>query len=68
MPFPLLNDVELRLARALGLPTFEFQGGRFYRRLTLIARTGWVEKVFYPVFPPDAHAGEVLEWLRVHAS
>jgi peroxiredoxin len=67
VPFALLNDAELRLAGVLGLPTFEFQGSRFYRRLTLIACAGCVEKVFYPVFPPGAHVGEVLEWLRANA-
>lgn len=66
MPFPLLNDAELRLALELALPTFEFEGERFYRRLTLIARAARIEKVFYPVFPPDAHVEEVVGWLRAH--
>ena len=65
LPFPLLNDGELALADVLGLPTFEFGGRRFYRRLTLVARSGRIEKVFYPVFPPDTHADEVLGWLRL---
>lgn len=64
MPFALLNDAELELARELGLPTFAFDGRRLYRRLTLIARAGRIEKVFYPVFPPDAHAQQVVGWLR----
>jgi peroxiredoxin len=64
MPFPLLNDRDLRLAGELGLPTFEFEGHRLYKRVTLIARAGRIEKVFYPVFPPDTHAAEVLAWLR----
>ena len=63
MPYPLLNDSDLLLAQELGLPTFDFAGMRLYRRLTFIARTGQIEKVFYPVFPPDEHAGEVLSWL-----
>ncbi|MDQ6914774.1 MAG: peroxiredoxin, partial [Actinomycetota bacterium] len=67
MPFPLLNDAELRLALELALPTFEFEGERFYRRLTLIARAARIEKVFYPVFPPDAHVEEVVGWLRAHS-
>jgi peroxiredoxin len=66
MPFALLNDADLKLARELGLPTFEFEGGRFYRRLTLIARAGRVERVWYPVFPPDAHADDVVGWLKAH--
>jgi peroxiredoxin len=66
MPFGLLCDAGLRLASELGLPTFEFQGRRLYRRLTLVARAGRIEQVFYPVFPPDGHAGEVVGWLRAH--
>src|SRR5919197_1271509 len=64
IPYPLLNDRELRLADALGLPTFEVAGMRLYKRLTLIARSGTIVKVFYPVFPPDRNAADVLEWLR----
>jgi peroxiredoxin len=63
IPYPLLSDVDLRLAAALGLPTFEVAGMRLYRRLTFIAREGRIEKVFYPVFPPDRNAAEVLAWL-----
>lgn len=63
MPFPLLNDADLLLAGELGLPTFEFAGRRFYRRLTLIARARRIEKVFYPVFPPATHANQVVAWL-----
>jgi peroxiredoxin len=68
MPYPLLNDADLLLARELGLPTFEFAGRRLYKRLTLIARAGRIDKVFYPVFPPEAHASEVLAWLREQAA
>jgi len=63
LPFPLVNDAGLRLADALGLPTFEFAGRRLYRRLTMVARAGRIVKVFHPVFPPDGHAGEVVAWL-----
>lgn len=63
IPYPLLADPELRLAAALGLPTFEAGGMTLYRRLTFVARGGVVEKVFYPVFPPDRNAAEVLAWL-----
>jgi peroxiredoxin len=63
MPYPLLNDADLALARELDLPTFEVEGRRLYKRLTLIARAGRIEKVFYPVFPPDSHAADVLAWL-----
>src|SRR4051812_33089858 len=63
MPYSLLNDAELVLARELGLPTFEAGGMRLYRRLTFVAREGVVEWVRYPVFPPGSDAGAVLEWL-----
>lgn len=63
IPFPLLGDDGLRLAAALGLPTFEAGGRTLYRRLTFIAATGRIVKVFYPVFPPDRDAAEVLAWL-----
>jgi peroxiredoxin len=66
LPFPLLSDAELRLATALRLPTFEVAGHTLLRRLTLVVRGGRVEHAFYPVFPPDAHAAEVLAWLRAH--
>ncbi|MGH2946245.1 MAG: peroxiredoxin [Solirubrobacteraceae bacterium] len=63
MPYPLLNDARFALAEALDLPIFEAAGMRLYRRLTFVARGGRIEKVFYPVFPPDEHAAEVLAWL-----
>lgn len=67
IPFPLLSDPGLRLATALRLPTFEAGGMTLYRRLTLVAEGGTVVKAFYPVFPPDRDAGEVLAWLSAQA-
>lgn len=64
LPFELLSDAKLELARALKLPTFEVDGMTLIKRLTLVVRDGRIEKVFYPVFPPDRNAGEVLDWLR----
>jgi peroxiredoxin len=64
IPFPLLSDPDLRLGAALGLPTFEVAGLTLYRRLTLIAERGEIVKAFYPVFPPDRDAAEVIAWLR----
>jgi peroxiredoxin len=64
IPFPLLSDSALNLARELRLPTFEAAGMTLYKRLTLIAEAGRITKVFYPVFPPDRNATEVLAWLR----
>lgn len=66
LPFPLLSDAELALTRALNLPTFEAGGQTRQKRVTLIARGGVIETVFYPVFPPDRNAGDVLAWLTAH--
>lgn len=66
LPFSILADPELRLADALALPTFSAGGQRLYNRLTLIASSGRVEHVFYPVVAPNVHAREVLAWLRAH--
>jgi peroxiredoxin len=66
LPFELLSDDGLRLARALRLPTFEVEGMTLIRRLTLIADGGRIARVFYPVFPPDRNAADVLAWLTAH--
>jgi peroxiredoxin len=67
LPFPLLSDEATVLAQPpLRLPTFEAGGRIRYRRLTLVVAGGRIEHVFYPVFPPDGHAVEVLDWLRHH--
>ncbi len=63
MPFPVVSDERLELARALGLPTFEVEGLTLYKRLALVAERGRIVKVFYPVFPPDRNADDVLAWL-----
>ena len=63
LPFPLVSDAGLRLAKALKLPTFDAAGMTLLKRLTLIVDDGVVTKVFYPVFPPDKNAEEVLGWL-----
>jgi peroxiredoxin len=67
LPFELLSDRELRLKQALGLPTFEVAGMELYKRSTLIAENGRIQKVFYPVFPPGRNADDVLAWLRQNA-
>lgn len=64
LPFAMLSDTELRLAALLRLPTFQAGGTTLFKRITLVVRDGVVEHVFYPVFPPGAHAREVLAWLR----
>ena len=64
MPFPVVADPELELKRTLGLPTFTTSGLELYRRMAWIAENGRIAKVFYPVFPPDRNAEEVVAWLR----
>ena len=64
IPYPLIADPELKLAAALQLPTFEVEGQTLYKRLALVAEACAIAKVFYPVFPPDENAGEVLAWLE----
>lgn len=66
LPFALLSDEKLAFQRALRLPTFGVAGMTLLKRLTLILKDGTIEKVFYPVFPPDRNAGEVVAWLRAH--
>jgi peroxiredoxin len=66
LPFSMLSDGDLVLCRVLGLPTFEAEHTTRYKRLTMVITDGRIEHVFYPVFPPDEHAGEVLAWLRAH--
>jgi len=63
LPFELLNDSKFELATALQLPTFRYQKETFIKRLTLIVTDGVIEKVFYPVFPPDRNVVDVIEWL-----
>jgi peroxiredoxin len=62
--FPLLSDKQLKLAHALSLPVFDVAGETLLRRLTMAIADGTIEHVWYPVFPPDRHANEVLAWLR----
>ena len=64
LPFALLSDADLELTKALRLPTFEAAGQTLMKRFTLVIADGRIEHVFYPVFPPDRHAEEVLAWLR----
>lgn len=68
LPFPLLSDAALELTRALTLPTFEAGGMTLLKRLALIIDDGRITKVFYPVFPPDRNAADVIDWLRESAS
>jgi peroxiredoxin len=65
--YPVIADPELRLGRALRLPTFDAAGMTLYKRITLVVEACAVAKVFYPVFPPDKNAEEVAAWLRSRA-
>ena len=72
VPFELLSDADLSLAGALRLPTFEYPvasggGPTLLKRMAWYADRGRIEKVWYPVFPPDRNAETVLEWLRARA-
>ena len=64
LPFDLLSDEGLNLKAALAIPTFETAGMELYKRVTLITEAGKIKKVFYPVFPPDQNAGDVIQWLK----
>ncbi len=67
LPFALISDAEHTFANALDLPRFEAIGESLLKRLTLIVRDGVIEHFFYPVFPPDKNAGEVVAWLKANA-
>jgi peroxiredoxin len=64
LPFPVLSDEKLALTGALGLPTMQVAGLTLIKRLALIIDEGRITQVFYPVFPPDQNAGDVLAWLQ----
>jgi peroxiredoxin len=66
LPFPLLSDEKLALSRALRLPTMQAGGLTLIKRLAMIIDDGRIAKVFYPVFPPDRNAADVLAWLTEH--
>jgi len=66
VPFEVLSDEHFAFTKALRLPTFTVAGMTLMKRLTLIARAGRIEHVFYPVFPPDTHAEAVIGWLKRH--
>ena len=64
LPFPVLSDEKLEMTRALNLPTMEVAGLTLIKRLALIIDDARITHVFYPVFPPDRNAGDVLDWLK----
>ena len=66
LPFAILSDEAMELTRALRLPTFETSGMTLLKRLTLVIDDGVITHVFYPVFPPDQSAADVIAWLRAN--
>ena len=66
LPFPILSDAELKLTQAIKLPTFTIAGMTLMKRMALVIDDGTIAKVFYPVFPPDKNAEEVIAWLTAN--
>lgn len=64
LPFALLSDDNLKFANALSLPLMDVEGQTLIKRITLICDGNEIKHVFYPVFPPDLNADQVIEWLR----
>ena len=68
LPFAILSDEKLALTKALKLPTFVTSGMTLLKRMALVIDDGVIVKAFYPVFPPDKNAAEVIAWLQAHSS
>jgi peroxiredoxin len=68
LPFPVLSDEKLELTRALDLPTMQVAGLTLIKRFALVVDDARITQVFYPVFPPDRNAGDVLAWLKENNS
>lgn len=68
LPFPILSDENLELTKAMNLPTYQTDGVTLLKRFTLIIDDGKVVHVFYPVFPPDRSASNVIDWLSDSSS
>ncbi len=64
LPFPLLSDGELNFTKTHQLPTFDVEGMTLLKRMALIVIDGKIVKTFYPVFPPDRNADDVLDWVK----
>ncbi len=64
LPFLLISDSEFLLTKSLQLPTFVFEGQLLIKRMALVIKDGVIQKVFYPVFPPNQNAEVVLNWLH----
>jgi len=66
VPFQVLSDRDLALTRALNLPTMGVLDLTLIKRMALIIDDATITHVFYPVFPPDRNAGDVLTWLQAN--
>jgi peroxiredoxin len=64
LPFDLLSDCDLNFANTLKLPIFKIDNKHLIKRVTLIVKNGNIVKVFYPIFPPDRNADDVISWLK----
>ena len=64
IPYDVVSDCELKFSKLIDLPTFKINNSVFIKRLTLIIEKSIIVKVFYPIFPPDLHIYEVLDWLE----
>jgi peroxiredoxin len=64
LPFAILSDADFKLTRALNLPTFSVDGMTLIKRMAWVIDDGVIAKVFYPVFPPDKSAAEVVDWIK----
>jgi peroxiredoxin len=64
LPFDLLSDESLAFTDALALPTFTVRSLRLLKRVTLISSCGVIERIFYPIFPPDRHPNDVVAYLK----
>ena len=67
LPFSLLSDAGLALTKALKLPTLDVDGATLQKRMAMVIDNGQITKVFYPVFPPDQNAADVINWLKANA-
>jgi peroxiredoxin len=63
LPFPIISDAALLLTRAMNLPTFSVDGMTLTKRMAWVIDDGTISKLFYPVFPPDRSAAQVMDWL-----
>ena len=64
LTFDLLSDEAFTFTEALSLPTFTVASMRLLRRVTIISNSGVIERVFYPIFPPDRHPADVVSYLK----